>query len=39
MYKEVEIQALESSGKTVSILPAKLGESIGDYGAVVAALA
>ncbi|SHJ28513.1 glucokinase [Geosporobacter subterraneus DSM 17957] len=39
MYRELEIQALESSRKAVRILPAKLGESIGDYGAVVAALA
>ncbi|AOT70623.1 ROK family protein [Geosporobacter ferrireducens] len=39
MYKEIEIQALESSRKAVKIVPAQLGEKIGDYGAVVTALA
>ena len=38
MYKEIEIQALESSRKAVRIVPAQLGERIGDYGAVVTAL-
>jgi glucokinase len=38
MYKEIEIQTLESSRKAVRIVPAQLGESIGDYGAIVTAL-
>lgn len=38
MYKEIEIQALEPSRKVVKIVPAELGEKIGDYGAVVTAL-
>ncbi len=38
MYKEIELQALENSRKVVKIVPAQLGERIGDYGAVVAAL-
>ncbi|SES99833.1 glucokinase [Natronincola peptidivorans] len=38
MYKEIEVQALESSRKAVKIVPAELGEKIGDYGAVVTAL-
>jgi len=38
MNKEIEIQALELSRKTVRIVPAQLGERIGDYGAIVTAL-
>lgn len=38
MYKEIEKEALEYSRKVVKIVPAKLGERIGDYGAVVTAL-
>ena len=38
MYTEIEKESLESSRKTVQIVPAKLGEKIGDYGAVVTAL-
>ncbi|SNS28250.1 glucokinase [Anaerovirgula multivorans] len=38
MYKEIGIQALELSRKVVKIVPAELGEKIGDYGAVVTAL-
>lgn len=38
MYKEIEKQALEHSRKSVKIVPAQLGEKIGDYGAVVTAM-
>ncbi|NLY44554.1 MAG: ROK family protein [Tissierella sp.] len=38
MYAEIEKESLEFSRKTVQIVPAKLGERIGDYGAVVTAL-
>lgn len=38
MYEEIEKEALIHSRKNVKIVPAKLGEEIGDYGAVVAAL-
>ncbi|GAA0720176.1 ROK family protein [Clostridium malenominatum] len=38
MYKEIEKEALEYSRKAVQIVPAKLGEQIGDYAAVVTAL-
>ena len=38
MYKEIEKEALESSRNVVQIVPAQLGEQIGDYGAVVTAL-
>lgn len=39
MYKEIEKEALELSSKAVKIVPAMLGEEIGDYGAIVTALA
>ncbi|WFA08090.1 ROK family protein [Tissierella sp. Yu-01] len=39
MYREIEREALESSRRAVKIVPAQLGEQIGDYGAVVTALA
>lgn len=38
MEKEIRKEALSYSRKACRILPAELGESIGDYGAVVAAL-
>jgi len=38
MYKELEFQALECSRKAVRIVPAQLGERIGDYGAIITAL-
>lgn len=38
MYKEIEIEALEPLRKAVKIVPAQLGEKIGDYAAVVTAL-
>ncbi len=38
MDKEIKMQALEASRKAVTIVPAQLGEKIGDYGAVVTAL-
>lgn len=38
MNKQIEIQALELSRKAVRIVPAQLGERIGDYGAIVTAL-
>lgn len=38
MYKQIELEALELSRKSVKIVPAQLGERIGDYGAVVTAL-
>lgn len=38
MYEEIEKEALEISRNVVKIVPAKLGEQIGDYGAVVTAL-
>ena len=38
MYKEIEKEALESSRNVVQIVPAQLGEQLGDYGAVVTAL-
>lgn len=38
MYEEIEKEALEISRNAVEIVPAKLGDKIGDYGAVVTAL-
>lgn len=38
MYKELEREALEFSRSIVQVVPAQLGERIGDYGAVVTAL-
>lgn len=38
MYREIEIRALEQSRKKVRIVPAMLGERIGDYGAIITAL-
>jgi len=38
MEEEIKKEALSYSRKVCRILPAKLGDSIGDYGAVVAAL-
>ncbi len=38
MYRELEREALKFSRSIVQIVPAQLGEQIGDYGAVVAAL-
>ncbi|WP_130805860.1 ROK family protein [Senegalia massiliensis] len=38
MYNEIEKEALKSSSKVVKIVPAMLGEEIGDYGAIVTAL-
>lgn len=38
MYKEIIKESLELSRKAVKIVPAKLGEQIGDYGAIVTAL-
>ncbi|MDF2545160.1 MAG: sugar kinase [Anaerosolibacter sp.] len=38
MYREIEKQALERSRKAVKIVPAQLGERIGDYGAIVTAI-
>ncbi len=38
MYREIERESLELSRNAVKIVPAQLGERIGDYGAVVTAL-
>ncbi len=38
MYEEIERESLELSRNAVKIVPAQLGEKIGDYGAVVTAL-
>lgn len=38
MYNEINREALEHSRNMVQIVPAQLGEQIGDYGAVVTAL-
>lgn len=37
MYEEIMQEALPESRKACTVLPAKLGEKIGDYGAVMAA--
>lgn len=38
MYEEIRKEALQQSGNACLIMPARLGEQIGDYGAVMAAL-
>ncbi|MEW8972823.1 MAG: ROK family protein [Tissierellaceae bacterium] len=38
MYEEIKRESLEYSRNAVQIVPAQLGEKIGDYGAVVTAL-